>query len=105
MFEELLPSVPGTMNIPYDVLVEKTEGYSGSDIRLVCKEAAMQPLRRLMSVLEGRQEEVPEDELPEVGPVTTEDIELALRNTRPSAHLHVHRYEKFNQDYGSHVLS
>uniref|UniRef100_A0A0E0JMA0 AAA+ ATPase domain-containing protein n=1 Tax=Oryza punctata TaxID=4537 RepID=A0A0E0JMA0_ORYPU len=105
MFEELLPSIPGTMNIPYDVLVEKTEGYSGSDIRLVCKEAAMQPLRRLMSVLEGRQEEVPEDELPEVGPVTTEDIELALRNTRPSAHLHVHRYEKFNQDYGSHVLS
>ncbi|TVU35577.1 hypothetical protein EJB05_17475 [Eragrostis curvula] len=58
MFEELLPSTPG---IPYDVLVEKTEGYSGSDIRLVCKEAAMQPLRRLMAVLEGRQEEVPED--------------------------------------------
>uniref|UniRef100_A0A0D9V412 AAA+ ATPase domain-containing protein n=1 Tax=Leersia perrieri TaxID=77586 RepID=A0A0D9V412_9ORYZ len=105
MFDELLPSIPGTMNIPYDVLVEKTEGYSGSDIRLVCKEAAMQPLRRLMAVLEGRQEEVPEDELPEVGPVTTEDIELALRNTRPSAHLHVHRYEKFNQDYGSHILS
>ncbi|RCV26692.1 hypothetical protein SEVIR_5G269700v4 [Setaria viridis] len=102
MFEELLPSTTGTMEIPYDVLVEKTEGYSGSDIRLVCKEAAMQPLRRLMTVLE-RNQEVPEDELPEVGPVTTEDIELALRNTRPSAHLHAHRYEKFNQDYGSHV--
>ncbi|CAO2170962.1 unnamed protein product [Urochloa humidicola] len=81
----------------------KTEGYSGSDIRLVCKEAAMQPLRRLMTVLERNQEEVAEDELPEVGPVTTEDIELALRNTRPSAHLHAHRYDKFNQDYGSHV--
>ncbi|OEL19317.1 Ubiquitin-conjugating enzyme E2 36 [Dichanthelium oligosanthes] len=103
MFEELLPSTPGTMEIPYDVLVEKTEGYSGSDIRLVCKEAAMQPLRRLMTVLECNQEEVPEDELPEVGPVTTDDIELALRNTRPSAHLHAHRYDKFNQDYGSHV--
>ncbi|PWZ11807.1 Katanin p60 ATPase-containing subunit A-like 2 [Zea mays] len=103
MFEELLPYTPGTMEIPYDVLVEKTEGYSGSDIRLVCKEAAMQPLRRVMAVLEGRKEEVPEGELPEVGPVTTEDIELALRNTRPSAHLHAHRYEKFNQDYGSHV--
>ncbi|KAL6614755.1 hypothetical protein ACP70R_037025 [Stipagrostis hirtigluma subsp. patula] len=104
MFEELLPSTPGTMEIPYDVLVQKTEGYSGSDIRLVCKEAAMQPLRRLMAVLEARQEELPEDELPEVGPVTVQDIELALRNTRPSAHLHAHRYEKFNQDYGSHVL-
>nr|CAB3473852.1 unnamed protein product [Digitaria exilis] len=100
MFEELLPSTPGTMEIPYDVLVDKSEGYSGSDIRLVCKEAAMQPLRRLMTVLERNQEEIPEDDLPEVGPVTIEDIELALRNTRPSAHLHAHRYEKFNQDYG-----
>ncbi|KQK09146.1 katanin p60 ATPase-containing subunit A-like 2 [Brachypodium distachyon] len=105
MFEEFLPSTPVTMGIPYDVLVENTEGYSGSDIRLVCKEAAMQPLRRLMAVLEGTQEEVPEDELPEVGPIAAEDIELALRNTRPSAHLHTHKYEKFNQDYGSHVIS
>uniref|UniRef100_A0ACD5VTG4 Uncharacterized protein n=1 Tax=Avena sativa TaxID=4498 RepID=A0ACD5VTG4_AVESA len=105
MFKELLPSSPDTMEVPYDILVENTEGYSGSDIRLVCKEAAMQPLRRIMAALEGAQGLVPEDDLPEVGPVMAEDIELALRNTRPSAHLHAHRYEKFNQDYGSHVLS
>ncbi|CAM0882067.1 unnamed protein product [Alopecurus aequalis] len=105
MFEEFLPFTPDGFEVPYDILVENTEGYSGSDIRLVCKEAAMQPLRRIMAALEGTQEEVPEDDLPEVGPVTAEDIELALRNTRPSAHLHAHRYEKFNQDYGSHVLS
>ncbi|GJN17624.1 hypothetical protein PR202_gb04705 [Eleusine coracana subsp. coracana] len=104
MFEELLPSFTTKLEVPYDVLVEKTEGYSGSDIRLVCKEAAMQPLRRLMSVLEASDEVVPEEELPEVGPLKPEDIELALRNTRPSAHLHAHRYEKFNQDYGSQVL-
>ncbi|RWV80088.1 hypothetical protein GW17_00058689 [Ensete ventricosum] len=61
MFEELLPSAPGEASIPYDFLIERTEGYSGSDIRLVCKEAAMQPLRRLMMVLEGREDTVPED--------------------------------------------
>uniref|UniRef100_A0A0A9D914 AAA+ ATPase domain-containing protein n=1 Tax=Arundo donax TaxID=35708 RepID=A0A0A9D914_ARUDO len=104
MFEELLPSVTSNLEVPYDTLVKKTEGYSGSDIRLVCKEAAMQPLRRLMSVLETSEELVPEEELPEVGPLKPEDIELALRNTRPSAHLHAHRYEKFNQDYGSQIL-
>jgi katanin p60 ATPase-containing subunit A1 len=104
MFEELLPATTSKLEVPYKVLVEKTEGYSGSDIRLVCKEAAMQPLRRLMSVLEASDELVPEEELPEVGPLKPEDIELALRNTRPSAHLHAHRYEKFNQDYGSQVL-
>lgn len=61
MFEEFLPSVPGEAEIPYEVLVDKTEGYSGSDIRLVCKEAAMQPLRRVMTVLEHREELVSEE--------------------------------------------
>ncbi|XVF27323.1 hypothetical protein REPUB_Repub14bG0097200 [Reevesia pubescens] len=104
MFEELLPEQLGEDALPYDILVERSEGYSGSDIRLLCKEAAMQPLRRLMTVLEDRQDIVPEDELPKVGPVTPEDIETALKNTRPSAHLHAHRYEKFNEDYGSQIL-
>ncbi|XP_047150372.1 katanin p60 ATPase-containing subunit A-like 2 [Vigna umbellata] len=105
MFEELLPVQPDEEPIPYDLLVDQTEGFSGSDIRLLCKETAMQPLRRLMSQLEQRQEEVvPEDELPKIGPIRSEDIEIALRNTRPSAHLHAHKYDKFNADYGSQIL-
>ncbi|MBA0748793.1 hypothetical protein Gogos_002782 [Gossypium gossypioides] len=104
MFEELLPEQHGEKALPYDTLVERSEGYSGSDIRLVCKEAAMQPLRRLMSVLESSLEQLPDNELPKVGPITPDDIEIALKNTRPSAHLHAHRYEKFNTDYGSQIL-
>ncbi|CAK9321199.1 unnamed protein product [Citrullus colocynthis] len=111
MFEELLPPQPGNEEIPYDILMERTEGYSGSDIRLVCKEAAMQPLRRLMAQLEEQQKELPgdqqgvvsEEDLPKVGPITASDIEIALRNTRPSAHLDAPRYEKFNADYGSQL--
>ncbi|XP_022925899.1 katanin p60 ATPase-containing subunit A-like 2 isoform X1 [Cucurbita pepo subsp. pepo] len=110
MFEELLPQ-SGVEELPYDILMERTEGYSGSDIRLVCKEAAMQPLRRLMAQLEEQQKElpeeqqgvVPEEELPKIGPITASDIEIALRNTRPSAHLDAPRYEKFNADYGSQL--
>lgn len=43
-------------------------------------------------------------ELPKMGPITQKDIEMALENTRPSAHLQAHRYEKFNADYGSQIL-
>ncbi|GAV79444.1 AAA domain-containing protein [Cephalotus follicularis] len=104
MFEELLPSQPDEEELPYDILVDRTEGYSGSDIRLLCKETAMQPLRRLMVHLEDKQEVVPEDELPKVGPIRSEDIEAALKNTRPSAHLLAHRYVMFNNEYGSQIL-
>ncbi|GKV36960.1 hypothetical protein SLEP1_g45042 [Rubroshorea leprosula] len=104
MFEELLLAQAREEVLPYDLLVAKTEGYSGSDIRLLCKEAAMQPLRRLMTVLEDRQEVLPEDDLPNVGLIMPQDIETALKNTRPSAHLHAHRYEKFNEDQGSQIL-
>ncbi|WZZ49488.1 hypothetical protein YC2023_049595 [Brassica napus] len=104
MFEMLLPSQPGDEPLPHDVLVEKSEGYSGSDIRILCKEAAMQPLRRTLASLEDTEEIVPEDELPKVGPILPEDIDRALSNTRPSAHLHAHLYDKFNDDYGSQIL-
>ncbi|XP_078151219.1 uncharacterized protein LOC144546560 [Carex rostrata] len=105
MFEELLPITVENPEISYETLVEKTEGYSGSDIRLVCKEAAMQPLRRLMTILDASQDQLQEEELPEIGPVKPEDVNVALRNTRPSAHLHAHRYQKFNDDYGSQLLA
>jgi hypothetical protein len=51
MFQDLLKPQDG-IELPYDTMVEATEGYSGSDIRIVCKEAAMRPLRRLMSILD-----------------------------------------------------
>ncbi|CAK9156173.1 unnamed protein product [Ilex paraguariensis] len=75
MFEELLPSVPGEDKLPYDLLMERTNGYSGSDIRLVCKEAAMQPLRRLMGLLEEKQELVPEDDVIFVVSIIVKDIQ------------------------------
>ncbi|CAI5523424.1 unnamed protein product [Closterium sp. Naga37s-1] len=39
--------------IDIEGVVDATEGYSGADMRLLCKEAAMQPLRRLMALIDG----------------------------------------------------
>eukprot|EP00252_Welwitschia_mirabilis_P016079 TRINITY_DN35568_c0_g1_i1.p1 TRINITY_DN35568_c0_g1~~TRINITY_DN35568_c0_g1_i1.p1 ORF type:complete len:396 (+),score=68.55 TRINITY_DN35568_c0_g1_i1:200-1387(+) len=101
MLQALLPSHQG-VELPYDMMVEMTEGYSGSDIRLVCKEAAMRPLRRLMAVLEENNAvQTPDEDLPNMGPITSHDIMAALRITRPSAHLSEARYQKFNEEYGS----
>ncbi|CAK9858664.1 unnamed protein product [Sphagnum jensenii] len=120
IFEELLLSQSnGAVELPLDAMVKGTEGYSGSDIRIVCKEAAMRPLRRIMAILEKReqqqthhsQEEDKEQqqegdnlELPPIGPITFDDIMVALNTTRPSAHLQVARYTQFDIDYGSQAL-
>merc|ERR1712079_470932 len=38
--------------LDYEALASKSEGYSGADIRLVCKEAAMNKVRDVFDVLE-----------------------------------------------------
>lgn len=59
IFESSLPltATDGNGNaivgeLDYDQLAELSEGYSGSDIKLVCKESAMRPLRRLFSSMD-----------------------------------------------------
>jgi katanin p60 ATPase-containing subunit A1 len=39
--------------VDYATVAAATQGYSGSDIRLVCKEAAMRPVRRIFDILES----------------------------------------------------
>ena len=54
MLHKLLPSgKAASADLNYHEFADKLDGYSGSDIRLVCKEAAMKPLRRLMKEIES----------------------------------------------------
>jgi katanin p60 ATPase-containing subunit A1 len=46
LLEINLRGMPLLDDVDYDVLVSKTEGYSGCDLASVCREAAMMPMRR-----------------------------------------------------------
>jgi len=84
----------------YGALAAKTEGYSGADIVLLCKEAAMRPVRRLMSRLHNVAESG--CTRAEVDKVTAGDVTAALAATRPSASKKfLERYDKWDLDYGS----
>ncbi len=112
--------IPGknSDNLDYSSLAKRTQGYSGADLVLLCKEAAMRPVRRLMSKVQaadsGAQtgasaaaallslQTEPEVAYPTLELVKQDDVEAALRCTRPSANAKfLDRYEKWEHDFGS----
>jgi len=95
--------------LDYGGFAASLEGYSGSDIRLVCKEAAMKPLRRLMKDFEKSSSDninwaVQADPrgMASPGPVTAEDFLKALESTKSSAQaVPFEKYEKWMAEFGS----
>ncbi|MGH0154387.1 UNVERIFIED_CONTAM: hypothetical protein FKN15_026596 [Acipenser sinensis] len=59
MIKHWLPPLSNTggvelwTDLDYSLLGQQTDGYSGSDIKLVCKEAAMRPVRKIFDALEN----------------------------------------------------
>jgi len=48
MISKNISSVPCALDLPMEDLAEATRGYSGADIRILCRQAAMMPVRRLL---------------------------------------------------------
>ena len=107
MLQHYLPSVicSGTSGIElrssldYEALSRATEGYSGSDVHVVCKEAAMRPLRKVFEVLEGNVNELPSKI--SLDSVKTEDVLWALEKIKPSTKNIVEKYLRWQKDFES----
>ena len=93
--------IPQNMNkgIDYIKNAELLEGYSGSDIKLLCKEALMTRTRKAINIMEkdnkGKIYNINEF------PVTKQDFEESLQKVKPAFTYKTERYEKWMADYGS----
>lgn len=77
------------------------QNYSGSDIKLVCKEAAMKPLRRLIKYFEETNISQKNAEKMSPEPATDIDFNEALETTKPTMLIASKKYEKWEKEYGS----
>eukprot|EP00397_Hematodinium_sp_SG-2012_P031949 GEMP01033973.1.p1 GENE.GEMP01033973.1~~GEMP01033973.1.p1 ORF type:complete len:464 (+),score=97.94 GEMP01033973.1:57-1448(+) len=75
-----------------DVVAANTVGWSGSDLRLFCKEAAMLPLRRFLQDLNSGGK---------MGKVEDEDMNSAFCRVRPSPQLECERYGQWQSSFGA----
>ncbi|XP_055852014.1 katanin p60 ATPase-containing subunit A-like 1 isoform X2 [Episyrphus balteatus] len=80
---------------------DQLEGYSGSDISNVCRDAAMMSMRR--RIIGRTPSEIKQIRREDVDlPITLQDFEDAMRRTKKSVSADdVSRFEKWMQDYGS----
>ncbi|XP_058027048.1 katanin p60 ATPase-containing subunit A-like 2 isoform X2 [Ahaetulla prasina] len=107
MIQHWLPPVSNSggvelrTELDYNLLSQETEGYSGSDIKLVCKEAAMRPVRKIFSALENHQPDSGNLPVIHLDTVTTEDFLDVISHTKPSAKNLSQRYVDWQREFES----
>ncbi|XP_054843085.1 katanin p60 ATPase-containing subunit A-like 2 [Eublepharis macularius] len=107
MVQHWLPPVSNTggvelrTDLDYTLLSQEMEGYSGSDVKLVCKEAAMRPVRKIFSALENHQPDSGHLPTIHLDTVTTEDFLDVITHTKPSAKNLSEKYAAWQREFES----
>jgi transitional endoplasmic reticulum ATPase len=76
--------MPLAPDVNLDEYADLTHGFVGSDLAALCREAAMNALRRVLPKIDLDQETIPKEVLDELV-VKREDFDRALKEVRPSA--------------------
>ena len=97
-------------DVDLDILAEAMVGYSGSDISNVCRDGAMQALRRVLSEakrqglpMKAVQKLIQEHRIEQLtNPVCHNDFMAAIKNIRPSVSANdLVKYKTLEHDYGA----
>ncbi|KFP91450.1 Katanin p60 ATPase-containing subunit A-like 2 [Apaloderma vittatum] len=88
-------------DLDYSLLGQETDGYSGSDIKLVCKEAAMRPVRKIFDALENHQPGSSNLPMIRLDTITTADFLDVIAHTKPSAKNLSHKYTAWQREFES----
>ncbi|XP_051659669.1 katanin p60 ATPase-containing subunit A-like 2 isoform X2 [Manacus candei] len=88
-------------DLDYSLLSQETDGYSGSDIKLVCKEAAMRPVRKIFDALENHQPGNSKLPVIQLDTITTADFLDVITHTKPSAKNLSRKYMAWQREFES----
>ncbi len=77
-------NMPLADDVDLEKIAERTHGFVGADLMALCKEAAMNALRRVLPEVKWGQEKLPKEVLEKLV-VTMKDFEEALKVVEPSA--------------------
>ncbi|XP_064260188.1 katanin p60 ATPase-containing subunit A-like 2 isoform X3 [Passer domesticus] len=88
-------------DLDYVKLSQETNGYSGSDIKLVCKEAAMRPVRKIFDALENHQPGNSNLHMIQLDTITTADFLDVIAHTKPSAKNLSQKYTAWQREFES----
>merc|ERR1719183_471545 len=105
LFDICLSEVTLGGDVQMPDLIKKTDGYSGADVTLVCREAAMMGFRKRLA--KARQEGIPMTQIAQMKnelntPVTQSDFVEALKNVNKSVGTEdLQKFADWMKEFGS----
>ena len=92
-------------SVQFDELVAVSDGYSGADMQIMCRDAAMMPLRRAIAGVDPAdlaQRSMELERNPDLLVVTHADYLAAIHHVKPSVSKEdLERYAKWTREFGS----